>query len=70
MGTTLEQAEMAAETLADSHLFVFPANAHVQLRDKCAREVVNAFLANPMSRPDPACLGSLRQPGFITVGGN
>jgi len=68
--TTVEQAEMAAETLANSHLFVFPANAHVQLRSNCAREVLNEFLASPKRRPNPACLGSLRQPAFITVGGN
>ena len=68
--TTVEQAEMAAETLVNSHLFVFPANAHVQLRRPCAREVLNEFLANPKLRPNPACLTSLRQPAFITLGGN
>lgn len=69
--TTVEQAEMAAETLRNSHLFVFPAYGHVQLRSNpCAWEVLGEFLANPAMRPSPACLTSLRQPAFITVGGN
>jgi pimeloyl-ACP methyl ester carboxylesterase len=69
--TTVEQAEMAAETLPVSHLFVFPANAHVQLRiNPCAWEVVDEFLANPAVRPRPDCLASLRRPAFLTYGGN
>ncbi|MCP4875775.1 MAG: alpha/beta hydrolase [Gammaproteobacteria bacterium] len=69
--TTVEQAELAAETLRVSHLFVFPAYGHVQLRSNpCAWEILNEFLVNPTLRPSPACLTSLRQPAFITVGGN
>ena len=68
--TTVEQAEMAAETLSQSHLFVFPANAHVQVRNKCSWEVIDEFLSDPASRPNPKCLTSLRQPPFITLGEN
>lgn len=65
--TTVEQAEMAAETLRNSHLFVFPAHAHVQLRgDPCAWEIVIEFLANPEVRPSPDCLVSLRQSTFLS----
>ncbi len=69
--TTLEHAEIAAETLSNSHLFVFPAYGHVQLRSNpCAWEILGEFLANPLQRPSPTCLSSLRQPAFITIGGN
>ena len=70
VATTLEQAEMAAETLSQSHLFVFLANAHVQVRNKCSWKVIDEFLSDPASRPNPKCLTSLRQPPFITLGEN
>jgi pimeloyl-ACP methyl ester carboxylesterase len=70
VGTTAEQAEMAAETLSQSHLFVFAANAHVQVRNKCSWKVIDEFLSDPASRPNPKCLTSLRQPPFITLGEN
>ena len=69
--TTVEHAEVAARTLSNSYLFVFPAYGHVQLRsNRCAWEIFFAFLDDPTVRPDPACMASPRQPGFITVGGN
>jgi pimeloyl-ACP methyl ester carboxylesterase len=68
--TPVELAKEAAKTLSTNHLFVFPANAHVQLfRSKCAQEVLRDFLINPQVRPDPACLQSLRQPAFLALGG-
>jgi pimeloyl-ACP methyl ester carboxylesterase len=66
--TTVEQAEMAAETLSQSHLFIFPASAHVQVRNKCSWKVIDEFLSDPANRPNPECLTSLRQPPFITLG--
>lgn len=70
VATTVEQAEMAAETLSISHLFVFPANAHGQFADKCSWKIIDEFLLNPTRRPNPECLASLRQPTFLTLGGN
>lgn len=70
VATTVEQAEMAAETLGMSQLFVFPANAHVQVDNKCAWKIIDEFLSVTRSRPNPECLTSLRQPPFITLGGN
>lgn len=65
--TTLEHAELAAETLSNVHLFEFPALGHVQLRrNPCGWEVVGQFLDNPASRPDPACLENLRHSSFNT----
>ena len=67
--TTVELAETAAETLAVSHLFVFPATAHGQLGSSdCAREVVRAFLASPRERPAPPCLATQRRPAFLALG--
>ncbi len=65
--TPVEWAEAAAETLSNGELFVFPANAHVQLADACARSVLRAFLAEPQNRPDPACLDDLKQPAFLAL---
>ncbi len=67
--TTLEQAEAAAETFPRSHLFIFSATGHNQLRSSpCAREVLRAFLSNPEVRPDPPCLATQRQPAFLALG--
>ncbi len=67
--TTLEQAEAAAETLERSHLFVFYATAHNQLASApCARDVLQAFLADPETRPDPPCLATQRRPAFLALG--
>jgi hypothetical protein len=69
--TTVKQAELAAETLSLSHLFVFPANAHVQIAyNDCAWEIIDEFMSSPTRRPNPGCLESLRQPAFLTYGGN
>lgn len=69
--TTVEQAEMAAETLAASHLFVFPANGHVQIRNnECAWMIIDEFLSDPAQRPNPDCLTSLRKPKFVTYDKN
>jgi len=69
--TPVELAEIAAETLSVSHLFVFPANGHVQIKyDECSWVVIEEFLSSPTRRPNPDCLTSLRQPVFLTYGGN
>ncbi len=69
--TTVEMAEIAAESLSASHLFIFPASGHVQIRDNpCAWEIIREFLSSPVKRPSPKCLTSLRQPAFLVVGGN
>jgi len=68
--TTVEHAEIAAETLGESHIFVFPANGHVQSWRKCSSEIIGEFLENHSKRPNPNCLESLRQPVFITLNGN
>jgi len=65
--TPVELAELAARTLDVSHVFVFPANGHVQIKyDECAWEVIGEFMTSPAKRPNPDCLTSLRQPAFIT----
>jgi pimeloyl-ACP methyl ester carboxylesterase len=47
VATTVEHAEMAAETLSMSHLFVFPANAHVQVYNKCSWKIIMSFCPIP-----------------------
>ena len=69
--TTVEHAYMAAETLSNSHVFIFPASGHVQIENSdCAWVVIDEFMTNPLTRPNPECLQSLRQPAFQTIGGN
>ena len=66
----LELAELAAATLANSHLFVIPNGAHGIIGDSdCAENIVVDFLAEPTTRPSPDCLQSLPQPAFIALGG-
>lgn len=68
--TPVEFGNLAAETLTRSYHFVFPANGHVQInRNRCAHELLWAFLASPETRPNPPCLQSLRQPAFLALGG-
>jgi pimeloyl-ACP methyl ester carboxylesterase len=46
---------MAAETLARSHFFEFPAAGHGVLDANCPMEMVAAFLDDPVSPPDLGC---------------
>jgi len=68
--TTVEQAELAAETLSVSHLFVFPASGHWQTEHECSWDIIDEFLSTPTRHPNPKCFASLRKPTFLTKGGN
>ena len=61
--------EQAAETLRPSYLFTFPAAGHgVFQSDPCADRLVAAFLENPQTRPDGACVAAEGPPRFVAPG--
>lgn len=64
-------AAQAAETLANSYLFVIPDAGHeVVPGSPCVEDLIQDFLSDPTRRPEPDCLDSLPPPSFITLGGN
>lgn len=69
--TPLELAELAAEGLANSHLFIIPNGGHRVIGDSdCAENILVDFLTDPGRRPNPDCLHKLPQPAFVALGGN
>ncbi|MEM7168842.1 MAG: alpha/beta hydrolase [Pseudomonadota bacterium] len=68
--TPIEYGDAVARHLPNSHHFVFPATGHGQIgSDRCARQTMSDFVADPSKRPAPACLDDLRQPAFLSLGG-
>ena len=69
--TPLELAELTAEGLANSHLFIIPNGGHRVIGDSdCSENILVDFLANPGKRPNPDCLHKLPQPAFVALGGD
>ncbi|MGE0213281.1 MAG: alpha/beta hydrolase [Parvibaculaceae bacterium] len=55
--TSQRAAERVAKSLSRSHLFIFPRAGHsLVVQERCAPELARQFLADPLQRPDPACL--------------
>ncbi len=56
--------QLAAETLRNSHYFEFRGVGHgvwgAGLWGSCSRNMVSAFLADPLSMPDSTCLDDLK----------
>jgi pimeloyl-ACP methyl ester carboxylesterase len=60
---------LAGETLKPSYLFTFPNASHgVFHSDPCADQLVTAFLADPQTRPDDACVAAAGPPRFVAPG--
>jgi pimeloyl-ACP methyl ester carboxylesterase len=60
---------LAGETLRPSYLFTFPNASHgVFHSDPCADQLVAAFLADPQTRPDDACVAAAGSPRFVAPG--
>lgn len=61
-------AQQAAETLPNSHLFVFPFAGHGQVASiDCADQIFIDFLNNPQQEPDSVCLAE-NEVAFNTPG--
>jgi hypothetical protein len=62
-------AALAAQTLRPSYLFTFPDAGHgVFQSDPCANQLVAAFLADPQTRPNDACVAAEGPPRFVEPG--
>ncbi len=59
--------QLAAETLSNGYFFEFPATGHgVIATSECALGIAQAFLKDPSSKPDSACIAEMKGPVFIT----
>lgn len=64
--TPLSNAKLAMQTLKHGMLFSFPATGHgVFLTDSCPDGIISAFLQDPMTKPDGACIGEMPEPDFL-----
>ncbi|MDQ4076679.1 MAG: alpha/beta hydrolase [Chloroflexota bacterium] len=53
--------QLVASTLSNAYFYEFPGLGHSMVSErKCAREMVDTFLDDPMSAPDATCLENLR----------
>ncbi len=56
---------LAAETLSTAYVFTFPGMGHsVLTADPCPIEIVDRFLADPLTEPDASCINELEWPWF------
>lgn len=59
-------AEIAAETLSNSTLFIVPGGGHgVMDMNDCTLGIVFAFLTNPETAPDGSCVAEIPPPGWF-----
>ena len=62
-------AKRAAQSLSKSFFFEYPGMGHGVSTDKsCPREMLIAFVQNPTTAPDSACIAKMKEPAFITPG--
>lgn len=63
--TPPENASFAAETLSNSYLFVMPSSGHSAIDSHyCASDLVAAFMADPLTRPNVGCPDPDETPNF------
>ena len=63
--TPASNAKLALQTLSHGYLFQFPATGHgVFNTDNCPDTIVSAFLQQPMTKPDGACIATMSAPNF------
>lgn len=63
--TPPDWARLAAETLDNSYFYEFPGIGHGVIRSNgCALSIALAFLDDPTTEPDAACIGELAGPSF------
>jgi pimeloyl-ACP methyl ester carboxylesterase len=59
--------KLAADSLSNSYFFTFAGAGHgVIASNDCAQSMALAFLKNPATKPDAACLTQVTAPVFIT----
>jgi pimeloyl-ACP methyl ester carboxylesterase len=65
--TPARNADDVARTLTNATSFVFPNTGHGAFQSEpCATGIVEAFLADPATKPDGSCVNMLQPPQFKT----
>lgn len=59
-------AQLAADTLSNSHLFIFTKYTHSVSFEECPKSMLTAFLDDPSRSPDSACIAQMDGLPFIT----
>ncbi len=60
-------AKMAAQTLPNSYFFQYPGMGHgTSVDNPCPTSMLIAFVNNPTSAPNNACIATMGEPKFIT----
>jgi pimeloyl-ACP methyl ester carboxylesterase len=64
--TPASLATIAAQTLSNSHSFMFPGQGHGAFgSDPCPTSMVVAFVESPSVSPDSSCIGAMPPPVFV-----
>lgn len=59
-------AQLAAESLSNSYVHIFPGLGHGALDVDCPVSIILQFLDNPYARPDASCVAGMGGPAFVT----
>lgn len=60
--------QLVGESLSNSYYFEFPGLGHgVTIADECPANIMIAFVEDPSSEPDAACISELAGPPFVPV---
>ncbi len=61
-------AEIAAETLSNSYLFIIPAGGHgVMDMSDCTAGIAAQFLTDPLTEPDGSCIDDMPPPQWVVA---
>ncbi len=68
--TPAKWAESAASHLANSFYFLFPGGGHgvIDMND-CSKGIMQAFLDDPMQKPDGNCIADIGEPQWVLPSG-
>ncbi|MBI1278672.1 MAG: alpha/beta fold hydrolase [Anaerolineaceae bacterium] len=65
--TPPQYGQETAATLSNSYFFEFPGAGHgVIPSSECALSIAQAFLKDPNTKPDSACIADMKEPAFNT----
>lgn len=63
--TPPEWEPLAAETLPNSYVYIFPASGHGVYASPCMVSVVTSFVTDPDQEPDASCVATMQTVDFI-----
>jgi pimeloyl-ACP methyl ester carboxylesterase len=62
--TPPEWGQRTAETLENSHFYLFPSVGHGVMATECGREMVTAFFRDPQKAPEDSCINGIGKIAF------